>query len=72
VPDEARQPSVVDTEMVPIHTKQILLWQMRERELVLLMPFCFSAGRHFCISYLVPGTAGGLFIKFVRLGWTVG
>ncbi|MDQ0155283.1 hypothetical protein J2S07_001588 [Robertmurraya andreesenii] len=55
MPDEARQPSVVDTEMVPIHTKQILLWQMRERELVLLMPFCFSAGRHFCIIwYLVP------------------
>jgi hypothetical protein len=30
VPDEARQPSIF-IEMVPIHTKLLKLWQMRER-----------------------------------------
>jgi hypothetical protein len=30
VPDEARQPSIIIIEMVPIHTKR-LLWEMGER-----------------------------------------
>jgi hypothetical protein len=30
VPDEARQPSILFIEMVPIHTKR-LLWEMGER-----------------------------------------
>ncbi len=30
MPDEARQPSIVFIEMVPIHTKR-LLWEMGER-----------------------------------------
>ena len=39
MPDEARQPSIVIIEMVPIHTKR-LLWEMRERYDYLMMPFC--------------------------------
>lgn len=30
MPDDARQPSIVIIEMVPIHTKR-LLWEMGER-----------------------------------------
>jgi hypothetical protein len=39
VPYEARQPSMFNIEMVPIHTKY-LLWEMREREIIRL---CLSA-----------------------------
>jgi hypothetical protein len=46
VPYEARQPSMVDIEMVPIHTK-FTLWEMRERESYDYAFLLLCAERHF-------------------------